>query len=268
MDNQIKLYYEEHGNKYGDPIIFLNGWGTDHSGLEKHSLIYYKRHYRCIFIDALGCGRSGSYDEKNSKYICEQNADEIIKLIKVLNINNVIIYGNCLGGWIGSLCIMKAPIYFKSLVFIDGFLYFDKEYFLFILPLIRYPLYQFFFQSKLGLNLSNSFVKFSKKVTHDQIIEQKQIDSSVALAYILDLYKMERAGYRMKISTITIPSLFICGESTMSVIQKSQSYWKYNVISSTIESVSDSSHLTVSENPEELNTKILSFLNNIISNKK
>ena len=253
-----KLYYEEYGRKDGQSIIFINGWGTDHSGLERECLKYFLE-YRCIFIDALGCGKSPMY-EKNGEFLCVQTANEIIYLIDDLQLHNVILYGNCVGGWIGALVALTCPK-ISHIIFLDGYLFFDREYLFFVLPIIARAFYIFFFQTWAGLSLSNLFVGFSQKISKELIAEQKLIRSDVAVDYIRDLYRMERAGYREKISSIKVKSIFLVGEHTLPVIKRSQKYWIENVPNAIADIVPHTSHLMVSENPEGLNKIVKKFMN-------
>lgn len=256
-----KIYYEDLGNVEGSPIIFIHGWASDHHSLKNSALKTFGDKYRCVFVDLLGYGKSEDYELDTETYICEQNARQIYELIAALDLYDVIIYGNCMGGNIGMFLPLITRI--KAFVWIDGFLFFENKFLPFVTPIIRKPFYRFFFQESLGLNIVNLFLKYADEVPEQMLHNTNNIRVQTSLDYLRDLQRMHKERFIESIAKISCPTLFICGEKTLSGIKKSQLHWHRSVLQSSIDHVPGGKHLVVAEKPDELNQKIFNYLEKV-----
>ena len=102
-----KIAYYDLGKKDAQTILFIHGWHSDSSSIAKYCLKFYEKDFRCIFVDMLGWGRSEMYTKEKS--IGVETAQEIAGLIKHLDLKNIIIYGHCVGGNIGTLVYCEVP---------------------------------------------------------------------------------------------------------------------------------------------------------------
>jgi pimeloyl-[acyl-carrier protein] methyl ester esterase len=93
MQSGVEIYYEELGE--GPPIVLLHGWAM--SGIvwqfQKEALAAYRR---VIIPDLRGHGRSVS--ELSERLTLSGMADDIVKLIKGLNLEQVVLVSWSLGG--------------------------------------------------------------------------------------------------------------------------------------------------------------------------
>jgi len=87
--NTVK--YVEAGS--GEPLLFLHNGGSGH-WVWHYQIQYFAKKYRVLAVDMLGCGAS---DRPNVAYDLNFYTDMTGEIIKTLNLQNVILVGNCVG---------------------------------------------------------------------------------------------------------------------------------------------------------------------------
>ncbi len=98
-----ELYWEQSGNPYGKPVVFLHGGpggGTD----PKHRRFFDPQRYRIVLFDQRGCGRSrphASLDDNTTWAL----ADDIERLREHLGIERWQVFG---GSWGSTLALVYA----------------------------------------------------------------------------------------------------------------------------------------------------------------
>jgi non-heme chloroperoxidase len=102
VSEDVALYYEDIGD--GPPIVFVHGFGTSHSVWE-NQVLELSKSFRCITLDLRGHGAS---DKPADGYTIEQNAKDVYKLIKSLDLNKPIYVGWSLGV---AIAIQFAELY-------------------------------------------------------------------------------------------------------------------------------------------------------------
>ena len=97
----IELYYEKSGS--GKPLILLHGNGESHEIFDEAEKEL-SESYTCYAIDSRGHGKSTAVNELHYSDM----ADDVIKFIEALGLDDVILYGFSDGGIIALLCAMKC----------------------------------------------------------------------------------------------------------------------------------------------------------------
>ncbi|WP_414469910.1 alpha/beta fold hydrolase [Methanobacterium sp. ACI-7] len=89
----IDIYYEDHGS--GKPIVLIHGWPLSGDSWEKQVLALLDAGYRVITYDRRGFGKSS---KPTSGYDYDTMAEDMNKLIKELNLEDVTLVGFSMGG--------------------------------------------------------------------------------------------------------------------------------------------------------------------------
>jgi len=89
----IELYYKDWGA--GQPVVFSHGWPLSADAWEDQMVFLASHGYRCIAHDRRGHGRSSQPWDGNDM---DTYADDLAKLVEVLDLTNVIHVGHSTGG--------------------------------------------------------------------------------------------------------------------------------------------------------------------------
>lgn len=104
------MYYEEHGD--GDPLILIAGLASDSQSwfpvLEQLA-----RHSRVIIFDNRGVGRTTPQEAKNSISLM---TDDMVDLMKKLNISSATCLGHSMGGFIAQDLAVRYPEFVNRLI--------------------------------------------------------------------------------------------------------------------------------------------------------
>lgn len=90
---ELALYYKDWGT--GQPIVFSHGWPLTADAWEDQMLFLANHGYRCIAHDRRGHGRSSQAWDGNNMHTY---ADDLHKLVKALDLKDVIHIGHSTGG--------------------------------------------------------------------------------------------------------------------------------------------------------------------------
>jgi non-heme chloroperoxidase len=93
VGDDINLYYKDWGA--GQPIVFSHGWPLSSDAWSDQMLFLASKGYRCIAHDRRGHGRSSQPWQGNEM---DTYADDLAKLIKFLDLKEVIHVGHSTGG--------------------------------------------------------------------------------------------------------------------------------------------------------------------------
>ena len=106
----IEMYYEVHGS--GEPVVLIHGLSMD-SSTWFNQVPLLSQKYQVIVFDNRGVGQT---DTPQEDYSTEMMADDVVALLKFLNVDNAHIVGFSMGGMIAQTIALKYPKLVKSLV--------------------------------------------------------------------------------------------------------------------------------------------------------
>jgi 3-oxoadipate enol-lactonase len=108
----VRLHYEVFGRRDGEPVLLIQGLGTDKNAWNLQRMALARR-YRTIALDNRGAGRS---DKPKGPYTLEQMADDAMQVLDAAGIESAHVVGASMGGAISQIVAMTYPHRVRSLV--------------------------------------------------------------------------------------------------------------------------------------------------------
>ena len=102
----IKINYKDYGNKKGNTILYLHGWGQNIEMMEPIANPFQETH-RLIIIDLPGFGKS---EEPKYPWSLDDYVEMIHSLIESLNIKKINLIGHSFGGKLSMLYATKYDV--------------------------------------------------------------------------------------------------------------------------------------------------------------
>lgn len=107
--NGIELFYEKEGS--GPPLILLHGNGEDHRIFNEAAAVLGEK-WTVYRLDSRGHGQSSRMEELHY----EDMAEDVIGLIRMLELDRPVLYGFSDGGIIGLLTALREPELLSGMV--------------------------------------------------------------------------------------------------------------------------------------------------------
>lgn len=107
-----RLHYEVVGRGRAEPVLMIQGLGTDKTGWSLQRLAFAPS-FRTIALDNRGSGRS---DKPEGPYSLEQMADDAIRVLDAAGIDKAHVMGASMGGAIAQVLAITYPERVRSLV--------------------------------------------------------------------------------------------------------------------------------------------------------
>ena len=134
-NNEVKIFYHDHGPAGGEPILLVHGLGAQLVHWPEHLISFLKVHnYRPITYDNRDVGLSSRFIGEpsfildyvkyflrlpiKSEYTIDDMAEDGINLLDTLNIKKAHILGTSMGGMIAQIISSQYPERVKSLTLI------------------------------------------------------------------------------------------------------------------------------------------------------
>lgn len=112
--NNINLYYEVHGE--GFPIVCIAGLSADH--MAWITLIdSLAQKYKVVLIDNRGVGQS---DVPPGPYNIQQMSDDVYSLCQYLHIDEAIVMGSSMGGFITQQLMRQYPHFVRAAILVNS----------------------------------------------------------------------------------------------------------------------------------------------------
>jgi 3-oxoadipate enol-lactonase len=108
----IPIAYETYGRADGDPVLMIQGLGSDSHGWTLQRMAF-RRRYRCIAIDNRGVGGTAGAPRPFS---LEQMADDAMAILDAEGVDRAHVMGASMGGAISQMVAVRHPERVRSLV--------------------------------------------------------------------------------------------------------------------------------------------------------
>lgn len=118
VEQDVNLYVEDLNPSAGKTIVFLHGWPLSHEQFEYQFDVLPSMGYRCIGIDWRGFGKS---DRPVGGYSFDRLADDILAVVRALQLSNFTLVGHSTGGAIAIRYAARHNAYgLSKLILIDA----------------------------------------------------------------------------------------------------------------------------------------------------
>lgn len=228
-------------------LIFIHGAGGDKTQWELQRIYFQKLGWGVVTLSLPNHGNSN-----NIKDISILNySKEVSKLITQLKLTQITIVGHSMGGAIAlNLALSSSTNLIKSLVLIGtgAKLTVSPIFFEFIESDFNKALA---FMNKYAYNKSTSN---EIKTSNEEILRR-----SGSPVLLQDFKACNSFDIRNEISTISLPTLIICGENDMMTPCKFSTFMHEKIINSELSIVSNAGHFVFLECPNEVNEVIKDF---------
>lgn len=256
--NDILLNHIESGHPHGLPIVFIHGFPFNHSMWEPQ-LTSLPSTLRLIAYDIRGFGKS---DLGNGEKTIDKHADDLVGLLDDLTIDQAIVCGLSMGGYIALRAIEKYPARFKGLVLCDTKSESDNEEgrkkrmdsIKVIEDQGTITFSQNFLKNVLGASTYQNNPQLVRNL-QNRILENNQ-EGIVAAQYAM----ADRTDTTSSLKKIKVPTLILVGEEDGVTPVKAAQSIREKIPNSQLEIIPKAGHLSNLENPKFFNEKLILFL--------
>ncbi|MDY0212606.1 MAG: alpha/beta hydrolase [Desulfuromonadaceae bacterium] len=259
--NGSKIYYTEGGNPAAASVVFIHGFPFS-SAIWKDQLKALGNNYHSVAYDFRGMGNSALGD---GQYTLEGHVDDLIAMLDYLEIEQAIVVGLSMGGYIALRALERNPERFLGVVLCDT-------------------------QSKADDNTAKlKRAAGAKAVKQDgaaafaegfvgAVFTQTSLESNVpAVGFIKDLISATnplaiagnliamagRTDTTDSLQNISIPTLILVGEEDNLTTPDTARAMHAQIKGSELHLIPQAAHMSHLENPEVFNARLLEFLQKI-----
>ncbi|HTN06423.1 alpha/beta hydrolase [Agriterribacter sp.] len=260
--NDSRIYYETEGK--GSPVMLIHGFGED-GRVWHYQRAFLKDHFHLIVPDLPGSGKSDilSIPADQTTSVIERYADGIKQILDRENIEQCVIAGHSMGGYVALAFAQHNPERLNGLGLVHSTAFADNEEKKAarrkgIAFIQRYGSQEFLKQS-----IPNLFgAAFTRR--HPQQIEALIHGAgNFTAAALVQYYEamIERPDRTETLKSLTIPVLFIIGEEDKSVSLQDSLKQCYLPATSLIHILPDTAHMGMWEQKDQANNTVIKFLN-------
>ncbi len=261
--NRVNLNYEVAGQ--GQAIVFLHGMtGSTQDWVNQISVLSPK--YRVVALDCRGHGKSAA-PSREEEYSVQIFANDVLGLLKMLNIDKCCLEGHSLGGLVALRFALEHPDMVAALVLVDT----SSE------PITRDPNYARLRQkldelarsqgteAAFEYDAANNPPRIERFQRHPEIREisrQKArmtpVDGYIYVARAYEKWKPVKS----RLCEIKVPALIYWGEED-TAFARSVQILKEGIAGSRLVTVKGVGHSPHEEAPDTFNKELLNFLSRI-----
>jgi 3-oxoadipate enol-lactonase len=250
--NNIEMYYEITGQ--GEPFLLIHGLGS--STRDWEDMIPFLSDFQIITIDLRGHGRSS---KPKGPYSAKMFANDIISLLKKLEISSAHILGISLGGGIALQIAVDYPEFVKTLIVINSTAEARADSFKMKMEAFKRKLIvRLVGMRKMGEVLAPKlFIKPEQEEQRTKLIERWAENDKKA--YIASFGAILGWSVKKDLPNIKCPTLIIGSDEDYSPSEVKREYTALIPNAKFVE-IEDARHAVTVEKPEELSNIVLDFL--------
>jgi len=254
--NDLKVYTK--GNKNNKPIIFIHGFPYDHT-MWDYQIDKLKENFYCVSYDIRGLGQSYIGD---GQYTMEAFVWDLFSIIDGLHIEDPIVCGLSMGGYIALRAIEKEPERFAGVILCDTRAEADNN---------EGKIARSNAIDKINVEDVESFVNdfvpkcFHKKTPvrnpemYERIFYTCKSQNSIGVKGAL-IAMLSRRDSTKSLKEIKVPTLVLVGRKDILTPPAVMKEMAKDIKKSKFYIVPKSGHMTPLENPEFVNEKVEKFL--------
>lgn len=254
---QIEFFYQEDG--HCEPVFWIHGLGIDHR-IWALQIPLFSRHFRCLAFDNRDAGQS---DRSPGSYTIQTIADDAIRLMDALAIDQAHIVGISMGGAVAQELAIAYPTRVKRLVLVSTYTSTDRR----------------------GTDILNSFALMRARFSREEYARATSpwvftyedyripgLAESVITRFLEDPYFLPSDVYARQIeaarshftedrlSQITAPTLIVAGDEDLMTPMRFSRTLHERIPGAKLEVIRGGGHALVITHAEEFNRIVLSFL--------
>jgi 3-oxoadipate enol-lactonase len=244
----------------GENLIFVHAYPLSNK-LWLNQVEFFKNKYRVITYDIRGLGES---QFENNQFTMEEYADDLLDIIDFLNLKKTIACGLSIGGYIIQRAYIKNPEKFRAIVLADTKGERDDDNGLIsrslaIKELKKGEKYKYLKEFLMKLLWKKSYENNELREYLEKIMMNQSVNGLCGALLAL----ATRTNTIDNFSEINIPALILCGEyDVLTPIALSENL-KRKIRQSELKIIKNAGHLSCIENPDDFNTLLNTFLENI-----
>jgi 3-oxoadipate enol-lactonase len=256
--NGTRINYTERGLPNGLPVVFIHGFPFSHAMWEPQMLAL-PNDIRAISYDVRGHGDS---DVGDGQYLIEFFVDDLIALLDHLVIEQAVVCGLSMGGYIALRAIERNPERFKGLILCDtkseGDSNEGKLKRAATVKAVRTDGVKAF-----AANFVKAVFAPSTFQSNPPVIEKIRsiIEANSPTGICGTLIAMAaRTDTTSSLPTIKVPTLILVGEHDTITPPAASQAMKEQIANAEMHIIAHAAHMSNLENPKEFNERLITFL--------
>ena len=252
------LFYTETGSFADLPVIFIHGFPFSHEMWKEQISVVGKNH-RAIAFDMRGHGKT---DAGDGLYSVDSHVDDLMGLMEFLKIDQAVLVGLSMGGYVALRAVEKFPAKFSGLVLCDTKSEADnneaKAKRFDTIKDLKTKNIEIFAEAY----IKNVFTSESLKNKPDAVnmIRQTIISTSTKGIAANFLALAARTDTTESLSKISIPTLIMVGEKDKVTTPEHAKSMHQKIKGSKLVVIPDAAHMSNLENAPVFNETLLNFL--------
>jgi len=254
-----KISYKVNGT--GPPLVFVHGWIGNEDSFEFCRDAF--GHYYTIYSIAWP-GYGGS--EYAPGFTIEGLVELLKSFINELQLGQVTLAANCLGGNVAMEFIRLYPEMVKQLILVEVHAYFPKYLYLGLIPGVSRFLFWLLVKNRVGIQFLNMFFSFQKNDENQRRLyiqegfQRTPINSAMTFLKAIYRFSKKVEAFYLENYRTDVPVIYVEGGETFGPVADFKNLVNTYFQNLQVVSIPESIHNPVSETPELFNERVLRLL--------